>query len=183
MSKPIHTRHDAHARALRAIALLFCAAFWLGLSSCASTEEAEPEPEPTGSEFDQGQMDEPEPEPEMVAAREAMPLKLDTVYFDFDRAAIRDDAKVILQANADQIQGSANGTITIEGHCDERGSEEYNLALGERRANAVKQYLVNLGVDGSQLRTLSYGEAKPAVQGHDESAWRWNRRGAFRSGG
>ena len=68
----------------------------------------------------------------------------------------------------------------MEGHCDERGSEEYNLALGERRANAVRQYLVNLGVTNSTLDTVSFGESKPAVQGHDESAWRWNRRAEFR---
>jgi peptidoglycan-associated lipoprotein len=180
MIKPIHTRSAVSGRSFRAIALVCCAAAWLALSGCASTDEAEPEPEPTGSEFDQGEVSEPEPEPEVVAARTSMPLKLDTVYFDFDKSAIRDDARAILQANADQIRGGS-GVITIEGHCDERGSEEYNLALGERRANAVKQYLVNLGVEGSRLRTLSYGEAKPAVQGHDESAWRWNRRGAFRT--
>jgi peptidoglycan-associated lipoprotein len=69
--------------------------------------------------------------------------------------------------------------ITIEGHCDERGSEEYNLALGERRAAAVRQYLVDSGVSAGKLDTVSFGEAKPAVQGHDESAWRWNRRGEF----
>jgi peptidoglycan-associated lipoprotein len=183
MTNPIHTRNEAHARGFRVIVLLLCAALWLALSSCASTEEAEPEPEPTGSEFDQGQVTEPEPEPQEVAARTSVPLKLDTVYFDFDQSAIREDAKAILQADAEQIMSSSGGIITIEGHCDERGSEEYNLALGERRANAVKQYLVNLGVSSSRLRTLSYGEAKPAVQGHDEAAWRWNRRAAFRSGG
>ena len=72
--------------------------------------------------------------------------------------------------------------MTIEGHCDERGSEEYNLALGERRANAVKRYMVDLGVPSSQLRTVSFGEAKPAVVGHDESAWRYNRRTEFKGG-
>ena len=66
--------------------------------------------------------------------------------------------------------------MRIEGHTDERGDEEYNLALGERRANSVKRYLENLGVDGSRMRILSYGEAKPAVAGHTEDAWRYNRR-------
>ena len=69
--------------------------------------------------------------------------------------------------------------ITIQGNTDERGSEEYNLALGERRATAVTRYLVDLGVPGSRLRTVSFGEAKPAVPGHDESAWRYNRRSDF----
>jgi peptidoglycan-associated lipoprotein len=76
---------------------------------------------------------------------------------------------------------SGGGTVTIEGHCDERGSEEYNLALGDRRASGVKQYLVDLGVPASRLRTVSFGEAKPAVVGHDESAWRYNRRSEFKS--
>ena len=76
---------------------------------------------------------------------------------------------------------AAGGVITIEGHCDERGSEEYNLALGERRASGVKRYLVDLGVPASRLRTVSFGEAKPAVVGHDESAWRYNRRAEFKS--
>jgi len=176
MTKFFHTRSGALVRSRRVVALLFVATFWLGLSSCATTEEAEPEVKPTGSEFDQGRVDRTPAE----APRSAMSLKLDTVYFDFDKSNIRDDAKAILKANAAEIE-ETQGVITIEGHCDERGSEEYNLALGERRANAVKQYLVNLGVPESRLRTLSYGEAKPAVQGHDESAWRWNRRAAFRA--
>ena len=82
--------------------------------------------------------------------------------------------------NASVIKGNADwGQITVEGNTDERGSEEYNLALGERRAMAVKRYLVDLGVPGSRLRTVSFGEAKPAVPGHDESAWRYNRRSDF----
>ncbi len=71
-------------------------------------------------------------------------------------------------------------TITLEGHTDERGTEEYNLALGERRANAVMQYLVDLGVPTGRMITVSFGEGSPAVQGHDESAWRWNRRVEFK---
>ena len=71
------------------------------------------------------------------------------------------------------------GTLTLQGNCDERGSEEYNLALGERRAASVKKYLVDLGVPSSRLKTVSFGESKPAVPGHDESAWKWNRRVDF----
>jgi len=146
----------------------------LALAGCASdTEEPPPEPADTGSEFDQGEAPPPPPEPEPVS------LDLGTAYFDFDKAEIRDDAKPILRANAEALE-QTDVRVTIEGHCDERGDEEYNLALGERRANQVKRYLVNLGVDGSRLRTVSYGEAKPAAMGHDESAWRWNRRAEFR---
>lgn len=109
-------------------------------------------------------------------------LELKTIYFDFDRATIRDDMKAPLRANADKIlEHAAWGEIIIEGHCDERGSEEYNFALGERRAATVKKYLVALGVPAERLETVSFGESQPAVQGHDESAWRYNRRAEFRS--
>jgi peptidoglycan-associated lipoprotein len=105
---------------------------------------------------------------------------VEPVYFDYDRATIREDQKPTLRSNATAIQ-KQSGTVVIEGHCDERGSEEYNLALGERRANAVKQYMTSLGAGAASLDTVSFGESKPAVQGHDESAWRWNRRAEFRA--
>jgi len=144
---------------------------------CATTEEAaEPPPQPK-SEFTQN-----EPAPTRPTPTAQSIGKLETVYFDFDKATLREDAREKLRANAKQIL-AGSGTVTIEGHCDERGSEEYNLALGERRANSVRQYLGNLGVPSSRMRVISYGEAKPAVQGHDESAWRWNRRAGFRSDG
>ena len=105
---------------------------------------------------------------------------LETVYFDYDSSAIRSDMRSVLQADVTKIgQNSSWKTILIEGHCDERGSEEYNLALGERRAAEVKKYLISSGVSGSKLDTVSFGESKPAVQGHDESAWKWNRRAEF----
>ena len=105
---------------------------------------------------------------------------LQTVYFDHDAFTIRSDAKLALRDNAQAIGDHEEwGVITIEGHCDERGSEEYNLALGERRANGAKRYLVDLGVPSSRLRTVSFGEVEPSVMGHDESAWRHNRRSDF----
>jgi peptidoglycan-associated lipoprotein len=106
---------------------------------------------------------------------------LQTIYFDYDRAVVRGDQKSALESSAVAIGNNASwGTIVVEGHCDERGSEEYNLALGERRATAVKRYLSDLGVPAQRLDVVSFGESKPAVQGHDESAWRWNRRAEFR---
>jgi peptidoglycan-associated lipoprotein len=105
---------------------------------------------------------------------------LKTIYFDYDRAAIRTDQRGNLTADAEVINRRTElAVVTLQGNCDERGSEEYNLALGERRASAVKQYLVDLGVPSSRLRTVSFGESKPAVAGHDESAWKWNRRVDF----
>jgi peptidoglycan-associated lipoprotein len=103
---------------------------------------------------------------------------LEAVYFDYDQAVIRDDQRAVIGSNANAIKSMGLAKVTVEGHCDERGSDEYNLALGERRANAVKQYLVDTGVTAT-VDTVSYGESRPAVQGSDESAWRMNRRAEF----
>jgi peptidoglycan-associated lipoprotein len=111
-------------------------------------------------------------------AAEEKPIGLEPVYFDYDQSLIRDDQRATLGNNANAIKGMKLAKVTVEGHCDERGSDEYNLALGERRANAVKQYLVDSGVSAS-IDTVSYGESRPAVQGSDESAWRMNRRAEF----
>lgn len=152
----------------------------LAAFGCTTTSEEE-ENTQTESEFVQGDQEEVEvvvEEVEEVTVADEVPLDLQTVYFDFDRSNIRTDARPVLRSNGDQLRRAAV-PIRLEGYCDERGDEEYNLALGERRANSVKQYLENLGVDGSMMRTLSYGEAKPAVQGHTEEAWKYNRRVEF----
>jgi peptidoglycan-associated lipoprotein len=104
-----------------------------------------------------------------------------TVYFDFDRSDLRADAREGLQANASYLKGNSSVAITIEGNCDERGSNEYNLALGKRRAEAAYKYLVDLGVESSRMTTVSYGEEKPAVEGHNELAWAKNRRDDFKA--
>ena len=145
----------------------------LAFGACQSSQEnTAAVPPDTGSEFQEAPVSDPTPMPAKLA-------EFQTVYFDFDRFDIRDDARPALRGNADAVNGADGGAVTIEGHCDERGSAEYNLALGERRANAVKRYLVDLGVPSSKLRTVSFGEDRPAVQGHDESAWRYNRRADF----
>ena len=129
----------------------------------------------TGSEFDDGAAGSND-----QAGMRGRAIGLETVYFDYDSFQIREDAKPLLKGNAQTITGKSNWPmIVIEGHCDERGSDEYNLALGERRAQQVKRYLVDLGVPGSRLDAVSFGEANPAVQGHDEAAWRYNRRSEF----
>ncbi|GAB4295792.1 MAG: hypothetical protein Kow0090_10780 [Myxococcota bacterium] len=105
---------------------------------------------------------------------------LDTINFDFDKYAIRPDAARILEANAKCIKSRTDiTTITIEGHCDERGTTEYNLSLGEKRANATRRYLMDLGVDGRKLKTISYGEERPADPRSNEDAWAKNRRSEF----
>jgi peptidoglycan-associated lipoprotein len=98
------------------------------------------------------------------------------VYFDFDKSAIRADAYESLQAHAAYLAGKAGAKIRIEGHADERGTREYNMALGERRAKAVVSFLTANGAAAGQLEVVSYGEEKPAADGHDESSWTQNRR-------
>ena len=99
------------------------------------------------------------------------------VYFAFDESALTDDARAKLSRNADLLKAQARLNLTIEGHCDERGTNEYNLALGERRASAVKGYLSSLGVGADRMRTLSYGSERPVCTEHEESCWSQNRRG------
>jgi peptidoglycan-associated lipoprotein len=102
-----------------------------------------------------------------------------TVYFEYDRARIRSEERAKLAAVAEHLKSNSDDKLLIEGHCDERGTEEYNRALGERRALAAREYLASLGIKGDRVRTVSYGEDKPSVDGHDESAWSKNRRGEF----
>ncbi|MEO3428884.1 peptidoglycan-associated lipoprotein Pal [Pelagibius sp. CAU 1746] len=103
----------------------------------------------------------------------------DRVFFDFDKYNIRADQRGTVEALAAWLDTNPSVTLTIEGHCDERGTREYNLALGERRANSVRDYLVALGINPGRLTTVSYGEERPAVLGSNDSAWAQNRRGAF----
>ncbi|MGE0118241.1 MAG: peptidoglycan-associated lipoprotein Pal [Dongiaceae bacterium] len=101
----------------------------------------------------------------------------DRVFFDYDSYEIRPDAQNTLQQQAAWLQQYGQYSVLIEGHCDERGTREYNLALGERRANSVRNYLIALGIDGNRIQTISYGKERPEVPGSDESAWAQNRRG------
>lgn len=104
---------------------------------------------------------------------------LQTVHFELDSSALSTDVRRQLAANAEWIKANVNSTVQVEGHCDNRGSVEYNLSLGERRAKAVKNYLVGLGVDSKRLTIISYGEEKPLVPGDNESAFSQNRRANF----
>ena len=104
------------------------------------------------------------------------PIVLPTIYFDFDKSNLKEPAVAKLDNVAEIMSKNADVKIRIEGHCDERGTSEYNLALGDRRANSAKKYLVDLGVSAERLSTISYGEEKPADPGHDEAAWAKNRR-------
>ncbi len=114
-----------------------------------------------------------------TSTTEQMQSALNKIYFDFDSADVSESARDTLSKNATEMMKDRSVKFRIEGNCDERGSTEYNLALGERRAKAARKYLVTMGVKPDRLSVISYGEEKPAVQGSDESAWAKNRRDEF----
>jgi peptidoglycan-associated lipoprotein len=184
-----------HNRKAFLIALL---ALGIALSavSCAK-QEAETVPEPV-EPVTQPPVEEPVAEPEVEVTEEWQEEKpvvvqeykptiselnaqgvLQTVYFDFDKSDLSGETRRVLRLNADWMQKNTEYRIVIEGHCDERGTIEYNLALGQRRAQAVRDYLTNMGVAADRMRLVSYGEEKPADPAHSEAAWALNRRAAF----
>lgn len=105
--------------------------------------------------------------------------RLDTIYFGYDSYDLSSTSLATLQSNAEFLKTYTEHDVVVEGHCDERGTIEYNLALGEKRASAVREYLVGLGVDRNRVRIITFGEERPQDGGHDESAWSKNRRAAF----
>jgi len=114
-----------------------------------------------------------------VAVTEEKPSQFDDVRFDFDKSEVREDGRKTCQVVADYMKKHPKAKMQIEGHCDERGTAEYNLALGERRATAVMTYLGSLGVPKAALSTVSFGKEKPLDPGHNEEAWAKNRRAHF----
>lgn len=120
----------------------------------------------------------PPPAPGVAVTEERL-SQFDDVLFDFDKSELREDGRRTCEAVADYLTKHPQAKILIEGHCDERGTAEYNLALGERRATAVMNYLVSLGVPRAALSTISFGEERPLDPGHDEAAWAKNRRAHF----
>lgn len=121
--------------------------------------------------------------PQVEAKKEVAPVpavkRIGDIFFDYDRFYIRDDARPTLEDNAEYLKGNKDASILIEGHCDERGTSEYNIALGERRAQATKRYLVDLGIDPSRISTISYGKERPFCTAHNEGCWQENRRSHF----
>ena len=117
--------------------------------------------------------------PSAAPAPEASPPRLDAIHFDFDTSLIREDDQDTLEGIGQYLADDAEHTLTISGHTDERGTVEYNIALGDRRAQAARDFIVRLGVDAQRIRTISYGKAQPVDSGHDEAAWAKNRRDDF----
>jgi len=144
----------------------------------ASTPEPVDNDDNVNSEFDDASSQVPDTSAQdtMVASRS---FKIAPIYFDFDKYDIRPEFGSILNSAAKSLKDSG-ATVVIEGHTDDRGSDDYNLALGERRAGAVRKYLYNLGVPMGQMTIVSYGEAQPAVSGTGETVWSLNRRAEFK---
>lgn len=130
-----------------------------------STGGAEAMPAPAQSGFQGSPLDDPD---SLLSKR--------VIYFDFDRAELQPDQRAIAQAHAEYLAANRNVRVVLEGHTDERGSREYNMGLGERRANAVRSYLTLNGASTSQIEVVSYGEERPVAMGQDEGSWRLNRR-------
>ncbi|MFU8856211.1 MAG: peptidoglycan-associated lipoprotein Pal [Deferrisomatales bacterium] len=150
---------------------------------------AEEAPAPTVTEVDSKPAPEPVSIEDIIAEsskREAVTAApptaggLEIVFFDYDSSVLTAKARRTLENHAEWLQENKEVTATIEGHCDERGSDRYNLALGERRAAAARDYLLAKGVTPDRLAVVSYGKERPAAVGHDETAWEKNRRVAFR---
>jgi len=121
-------------------------------------------------------VDEGEPE---ATEMDVPTLALKPVFYDFDKFDLKSDARETLNANGRLLKDHPQVMITIEGHCDERGTVQYNLALGEKRARAARDYLVNLGIDMARIDIVSYGKERPFAMGHNEEAWAQNRRAHF----
>ncbi len=150
----------------------FAIAASVGMMACSEDKKPEEVVAPAAS---QQPATPPEAAPSAASATEAT----QPVYFAFDDYSLNSESQSSLNKLGEFLKANSKAVVQIEGHCDERGSVEYNLALGQRRAQSAKNYLVQLVVDASRLPTMSYGEEKPAIEGHDESAWAKNRRDEF----
>ena len=187
---------------LRCSLLVVCLCAVLGIASCAKKAPAAapaPPPPVAAAPAPAAPSPPPPPPPPRPAAAPPVPAPLTEddifgrktldelnaerplgdVFFDYDESVIRDDARGALQRNVDWLRRWTSTRITVEGHCDSRGSSEYNIALGERRATAVKEYLVNLGVPAGRVLTVSKGKEQPFCREENDGCWQQNRRGHF----
>ena len=174
-----------HLRLLKLVLVLAAATV---LAACEGTmgakEDMAPAPDSSATASGTGSdsagastaLDEPEGFQGHPLDNPESPLANRTIYFEFDSSEIRETERAAVEAHARYLSEHSGASITLEGHADERGSREYNIALGERRANSVRQLMTLLGAAGQQIRTISYGEERPAATGHDEASWQLNRR-------
>lgn len=168
------------------VVVLAFAASMLALSSCAKKQIGTGDTTPAARPAAPAAKPAPAPAApaqDPAAAKlqaEIKAFESEAVYFDYDKADLKPAARATLEKKAGWLRANPQFKLKIEGHCDERGTVEYNLALGERRAKASAKYLNALGISGDRITTISYGEERPAVPGHNEAAWSKNRRDEFR---
>ncbi len=161
--------------------LMILGAFALTMVGCGGDGPPPPPPEqPVDTVAVEDTATPPPPPPPPPPPKKLNESQLVTVYFEFDKATLTSNAKAGLDTNYDLLKEFPDVIVQIEGHCDERGTVEYNLSLGERRAKSAQTYLIGLGIDPARLTTISYGEERPAVEGSNEEAWTKNRRCEFR---
>jgi peptidoglycan-associated lipoprotein len=161
---------SAHVIALSAVALMACAHSKPEPAAAPAPQAALPAPPPVAPPPPA------QPAPEPQQPRKAPDVQPASIYFGFDASDLTPESRTTLQAIFESAQTRPDTNIRIEGNCDERGTREYNLALGQRRADAAKNYLVRLGLDPSRISTVSNGEERPRASGHDPDSWRENRR-------
>lgn len=180
--------------------LMVSAVFLAGLTGCAKKEvikessgeeqsmvKQEPAAQPAGMKPEEQKPDlapqqeavQPMAESEQKIAPAQEAKQLEDIHFDFDKFELRPEDRQILSGHADWLLKNADWQIRIEGNCDERGTQEYNMALGQRRADEAMKYLINMGVDKKRISSVSYGKEQPLDPGHDEEAWAKNRRDHF----
>jgi len=160
--------------------ILFLSAFLVTLLlGCAAKKKEPVQPSKPKAE-EKVKPEEPKPEEEeVIKGEEELKERLQNIYFDFDKYFLRSEAKETLAKNAEYLKANLSVKIKIEGHCDERGTVEYNLALGEKRARSAMEYLINLGIEPKRISIISYGKERPVDPGHNEEAWAKNRRDEF----
>jgi peptidoglycan-associated lipoprotein len=173
------------------IILFVCVLALVFLTSCKAKPKTAPPPPPPAKEQPKVEKVEEAPpvkkpelsEEEIFMSKSLEEINLESpltmIHFDYDRYEIRDDAKPILEADAAWLKKFGSVKVLIEGHCDERGTEEYNLALGEKRARSTMDYLVSFGISPDRMKIISYGKSQPLDPGHTEMAWAKNRRAQF----
>jgi peptidoglycan-associated lipoprotein len=147
----------------------------------ATAPEVQKAPDRSAEDAERAELLKEERLREEAAAREAAETAFvnENIYFAFDSSVLTDQAQQILNIKADYLRANPDITITVEGHCDDRGTADYNIDLGERRAESVKNFLIDLGIDINRLNTVSYGGGRPIATRHDEASWARNRRAQF----
>lgn len=167
---------------MRHLSLILLGLATLLLAGCPRPPEVPPDPPPTeipetsGSDMRTGTVPTPAPRELDPFEDPANPLSKMVIYFDFDQSTIRPEFVDVVNAHGRYLARNKDKRVRLEGHADERGSREYNIGLGERRAQSVRRMLKLQGVSDSQIATVSYGEERPAVEGHSETSWARNRR-------